>query len=85
MATMELGVVRLRAHCNTFAENQLQRIPIDPFWGISPSTASYCGIGDRVSILGGPRPFFKLPRLNRTLCPCFHYSADTESHLPWVE
>jgi len=60
MATVELGVVGLRAHCNTFAENQLQRIPIDPFWGISLSTESYYGIGDRDSILGGPRPFFNL-------------------------
>ena len=79
---MELGVVRLRAHRNTFSENQLQRIPIDPFWGISLSRGSYYGIGGRDSILGGPRPFFTLPLSNRTLCPCFHYSADTESHLP---
>jgi len=60
MATMELGVVRLRAHCNTFAENQLKRILIDPFWSISHSTASYYSIGDRDSILGGPRPVFNL-------------------------
>jgi hypothetical protein len=79
---MELGVVRLTVHCNTFAENQLQRIPIDPLWGISLSRASYYGIGDRDSILVGPRLFLKLPRSNRTLCSCFHYPTDTESHLP---
>ena len=57
---MELCVVRLRAHCNTFAENKLQRNPIDPLWGISLSTASCCGTGDRGSILGRARPIFNL-------------------------
>ena len=78
---MELGVGRLRAHCNTFAENQLQRIPIDPFSGISLSTASYFSIGDRDSILGGPRPFFKLPDTVRVSTT----QLIAESRLPCVK
>ena len=79
---MELGVVRLRVHCNTFAENQLRRIPIDPFWGISLSTVSYYGIGDRGSIHGSPVSFFNLLKSKRNLLYIRNQSVPRSKQFP---